>query len=247
MTTLDIQSLLASLPPQIREHIHRLEHVRQDFVANVSHELRTPLTVIHGYLEILLDEKNLDETHAKIFSQMHQQTIRMETLIENLLLLSRLESGEVEFLDEVDVVELLNTILHEAVVLSNESNHKIILKADKTISMKGHYDELRSLFSNLIFNAIKYTPANGTITVSWGQKNNKKYFSVQDTGIGIAAKDIPRLTERFYRVDPSRTRESGGTGLGLAIVKHILIRHHGQLQIESELGKGSKFTCIFPS
>ena len=244
---LDLQSLLTSLPKELREHVYHLEHVRQDFVANVSHELRTPLTVIHGYLELLLDEKNVDETHLKIFTQMHQQTIRMQTLIANLLLLSRLESSEAETrsLEMIDVVELFKTILHEATVLSGEAKHTIILNADKTLQLNGHYDELRSLFSNLIFNAIKYTPAKGTITISWYQKNKKKYFSVQDTGIGISKEHIPRLTERFYRVDPARSRESGGTGLGLAIVKHILIRQDGQLHIESELGKGSEFTCVF--
>ncbi len=243
----DLQSLLASLPKQIREHVHHLEHVRQDFVANVSHELRTPLTVIHGYLELLLEEKTLEKTHKKIFTQMQQQTMRMETLVENLLLLSRLESSDTETrsLEMINVADLLKTILQEATLLSNDAKHVIILNADETLQFKGHYDELRSLFSNLIFNAIRYTPAKGRITISWYQKNKKIYFSVADTGIGIAKKHIPRLTERFYRVDPARSRESGGTGLGLAIVKHILIRHGGQLEIESKLGKGSQFTCVF--
>lgn len=244
-----IQELLASLPEPVVNHIHHLERMRQDFVANVSHELRTPLTVIHGYIETLLDQ-DLDETQPwkKVFLQMHQQTLRMENLIEDLLLLSRLESQETEATDEkeIDVSALLETICNEARELSGESQHHIELHADKKLFLLGVHNELRSLFSNIIFNAVKYTPPKGHITVEWFSKNNQANFQVRDTGIGIASEHIPRLTERFYRVDPARSRASGGTGLGLAIAKHVLIRHEGELDIVSEQGKGSTFTCVFP-
>lgn len=244
-----VQDLLASLPEAVITHIQHLERMRQDFVANVSHELRTPLTVIHGYLDILLDQ-NLDDTKPwhKIFTQMHQQTLRMENLIEDLLLLSRLESHEAENAIEtkVAVSSLLETIWSEAKELSGDKQHLITLYTDEKLMLKGIEAELRSLFSNIIFNAVKYTPAKGTITIEWYLENGQAHFKVKDTGIGIAPEHIPRLTERFYRVDPARSRESGGTGLGLAIAKHVLIRHDGKLDVTSELGKGSTFTCIFP-
>ncbi|SRR5579883_2704282 len=244
----NIQEILASLPPQVVNHIQHLERMRQDFVANVSHELRTPLTVIHGYLETLLNQ-DLDETKQwkKIFLQMHQQTLRMENLVENLLLLSQLESHEENKIEkEIIVSDLLEIICNEAKELSNESNHQIKLYTDKNLILIGHEAELRSLFSNIIFNAIKYTPAHGRIDIYWHKQDKQGYFSVKDTGIGIASEHIPKLTERFYRVDPARSRDSGGTGLGLAIVKHVLLRHQSQLDIQSVLGKGSTFTCIFP-
>lgn len=242
------QDILSSLPPKIIAHIEHLETMRQDFVANVSHELRTPLTVIHGYLETLIDEENIDDLHKKIYIQMQQQTLRMENLVENLLLLSRLESHELENSKEqsVNINDLLTLITNEAKTLSGTANHQIILNCDTQLKLMGYPDELRSLFSNLIFNAVKYTPAQGKIIIEWHKKNNQAIFSVTDTGIGIAPDHLPRLTERFYRVDPARSRESGGTGLGLAIAKHILIRHNAELKIQSELGKGSTFTCLFP-
>lgn len=244
-----LQELLEQLPEQVVNHIQHLERMRQDFVANVSHELRTPLTVIHGYLELLI-EQDIDETKPwrKIFLQMQQQTLRMEHLIENLLLLSRLESQEEDIKSgkEIDIPRLLAVIVDEATELSGDLHHNIVLHADHHLQLLGHEDELRSLFSNIIFNAIKYTPASGTITINWYHQDNQAYFSVQDTGIGIAAEHIPRLTERFYRVDPARSRASGGTGLGLAIAKHVLLRHQAILEIHSELGKGSLFTCVFP-
>lgn len=246
---LTLKELLESLPPQVVSHIQHLERIRQDFVANVSHELRTPLTVIHGYLETLLDQEDLDSSRKKIFLQMHQQTLRMENLVENLLLLSRLEGHEIENKVEqsVDVCDMLNQICHEAQELSGEEQHSIQLNADAALFLKGCYEELRSLFSNIIFNAVKYTPPRGKIIIDWYQENKKAYFSVKDTGIGIAAEHIPRLTERFYRVDPARSRASGGTGLGLAIAKHVLFRHDTQLKIQSKSNKGSTFTCVFPS
>lgn len=244
-----IQEMMASLPEPVIHHIQHLERMRQDFVANVSHELRTPLTVIHGYLESLLSQEH-DETQPwnKIFTQMHQQTLRMENLIEDLLLLSRLENQEDEAIDtkKVDVPQLLQTLTQDAIEFSGDSKHLIQLEAEKELYLVGHEDELRSLFSNIIFNAVKYTPAHGIISIRWYPFENNIYFSVKDTGIGIASEHIPRLTERFYRVDAGRSRASGGTGLGLAIAKHVLIRHLGKLEVTSELGKGSTFTCIFP-
>jgi len=243
------EELMASLPEPVIHHIQHLERMRQDFVANVSHELRTPLTVIHGYIEALLLQ-DLDDTKPwrKIFMQMHQQTLRMETLIEDLLLLSRLECQEDEPLDmkTVPVATLLKSLYKEAKEYSGDAQHHITLQATKTLDIQGNTEELHSLFSNIIFNAVKYTPGKGKIAIRWYRENDQACFSVTDTGIGIAAKHIPRLTERFYRVDPGRSRASGGTGLGLAIAKHVLLRHQGALSIESELGKGSCFTCRFP-
>lgn len=245
----NIQELANSLPPAVVKHIEHLERMRQDFIANVSHELRTPLTVIHGYLEILIDRDSDDTQNLKkIFMQMQQQTMRMETLINDLLLLSRLESEEDENKNgrSVLVANLLTDICHDAQELSGESKHQITLHADTNLSLIGFEEELRSLFSNIIFNAVKYTPAGGDITIHWYQSEKSAIFKVSDTGIGIAPHHIPRLTERFYRVDPARSRASGGTGLGLAIAKHVLIRHHATLDISSELDKGSIFTCVFP-
>lgn len=180
---------------------------------------------------------------------MHQHSTRMVNIIEDLLLLSRLESEDFPA-DEYDicVADMLKTLRSEAKNISGDRNHKITLKANPDLLLTGADSELRSLFSNIIINAIKYTPANGSIVVSWGRdRKNQGIFKVTDTGIGIAKKYIPRLTERFYRVDKGRSRESGGTGLGLAIVKHVLLRHQGELTIESQVGKGSTFSCIFPA
>lgn len=249
----NMQKLLATLPDPVVKHIQHLERMRQDFVANVSHELRTPLTVIHGYLETLLDQHNYDTTSLqKIFLQMQQQTLRMENLIEDLLLLAHLEEHENEEIDnnskKIVVTDLLKTISNEAKELSGELNHHIQLKIENNLSLIGYEDELRSLFSNIVFNAVKYTPARGNITIEWyHDEKNRGIFKVIDTGIGMAKEHIPRITERFYRVDKARSRDSGGTGLGLAIAKHVLLRHHGELTIESEPGAGSTFTCIFPS
>lgn len=244
------EKIFDGLPQTVLSHIQTLERIRQDFVANVSHELRTPLTVIHGYLEILLDqvEKNPTKSQTKkIYQQMFQQTMRMQNLIADLLLLSSLESDEskIDFTDTVDIAKLLDMISEEAKALSHKK-HIIDISTDKKLNIMGNENELRALFSNIIFNAIKYTPAGGHISICWEKKNKSAVFKVIDTGIGIAAKDIPRITERFYRVDKARSRESGGTGLGLAIAKHVLIRHKGKLKISSQPGKGSAFSCSFP-
>ena len=240
---------MSLIPENIARHIQHLERIRRDFVANVSHELRTPLTVLHGYLELLLDKK-WDKEIKNIFTQMQHQTARMESLIEDLLLLSHLENQEEKKVEhkkanKIDIAKLLLAISEEAKALSS-GKHIFEFNFNKKLNLYGNEKELRSLFSNLIFNAVKYTPTSGKITVEWVEKNKKAYFSVSDTGIGIEAHHIPRLTERFYRVDPARSRASGGTGLGLAIVKHVLIRHGGTLKIKSKPGEGSVFTCIFP-
>lgn len=244
----DSEKLLGTLPKPILAHIQHLERMRQDFVANVSHELRTPLTVIHGYLEMLLQDER-KSAFKKIYLQMFAQTTRMQNLIADLLLLSSIESDELNpgAIQVVQVHKLLKIICEEAKALS-QNKHIIILRSDKNLTLKGNESELRTLFSNLIFNAVKYTPEGGKIEVNWkkiNQKNKKIIFEVRDTGIGIAKKHIPRLTERFYRVDKARSRESGGTGLGLAIVKHVLIRHKGELKVQSVVNKGSVFKCIF--
>lgn len=229
--------------------LHQLETVRRDFVANVSHEMRTPLTVVHGYLETMEDSR--DERlsgWAGIISQMHQQTTRMQRIVEELLLLSRLETQEErEGQEVVDVPLLLQDLREEARKLSGDAGHRITLEVDDGLSLFGSPSELDSAFSNLIFNAVRYTPAGGAIRIGWNQGDGGPRFTVADTGIGIAAEHLPRLTERFYRVDVGRSRKSGGTGLGLAIVKHVMTRHEGRLEIESEPGKGSLFSCCFPA
>lgn len=242
------KELFDNLPEPIASHIQHLERMRQDFVANVSHELRTPLTVIRGYLEALLEQSPKENTQfQKALAQMYQQSDRMQHVIEDLLLLADLEGGETEGKPEqlVAVSAMLKTICRDAEEFSASKNHQIHLKTDDTLKIKGIADELRSLFSNVIFNAVKYTPAEGRIYINWYHEGDQAILTVRDTGIGIAEKHIPRLTERFYRVDKARSRASGGTGLGLAIVKHVLIRHGGSLEIKSELGKGSVFSCIF--
>ncbi len=237
------------LPPEVKAYVENCERIRRDFVANVSHELRTPLTVIRGYLETLIDQAT-DETQPwkKIFAQMYQHSNRMECLIEDLLLLSHLESTaqETTSRETIAVAKLLSHLIVDAKEISGELEHSITLQADKHLCLLGTEDELKSLFSNLIINAVKYTPAYGHITVKWFAEQDQAVFEVSDTGIGIAEKYIPRLTERFYRVDKARSRERGGTGLGLAIVKHVLLRHQGELTITSKLSKGSVFSCKFP-
>lgn len=246
----EIEPLFANLPAPIKAHIEHLERVRSDFIANVSHELRTPLTVIHGYLEALLkDDLANKNILKKIFQQMFQHSVRMERIIDDLLLLSRLEDTEqtIEIKPHIDVAKILASLCADAKILSGNKKQHIILKANKKIFIDGHEDELKSLFDNIITNAIKYTPENGEIIIEWIAKNRAAIFKVTDNGIGIAKEHIPRITERFYRVDKARSRESGGTGLGLAIVKHVLANHHGKLEIQSEPGKGSIFTCHFPA
>ena len=229
-------------------HLQYLEQMRQDFVANVSHELRSPLTVIHGYLEVLLAQERNTSVNKPILQQMLLQSSRMNELIADLLLLSRLEADD--HLEgsktSINISALLLKIKEEAIALSGIRQHQFKLIVDPDLNLMGAEDELHSAFNNLVFNAINYTPASGEIEIIWTRKNNNKLLIVADKGIGIAKKHIPRLTERFYRVDKARSRKSGGTGLGLSIVKHVLLRHGGYLEIASQLGKGSVFTCVFP-
>ncbi len=229
--------------------LNQLETVRRDFVANVSHELRTPLTVVHGYLEPLAQDADPDLAQWRpVFEQMFQQTTRMQRIVEDLLLLARLENGdEAGSPEPVAVARLLEQIREEALTLSGDKAHRIELEADPQLALLGNAQELYSAFSNLVFNAVRYTPAGGEIRLAWHRTAESAEFSVRDTGIGIAPEHIPRLTERFYRVDVGRSRQSGGTGLGLAIVKHVLSRHQGRLFIESTPGEGSTFRCRFPA
>ncbi len=227
--------------------MHRLEAMRRDFVANVSHELRTPLAVMAGYLETLL-EGSLDAGQRQALEAMQQQTTRMKHLVEDLLTISRLETGELEELDApVDVPALLRSMLEQARRLSGEKQHELSLQADESLWLLGHERYLYSAFFNLVVNAVQYTPAGGRIELRWQRCDEGACFEVCDTGIGIPAQAIPRLTERFYRVDPGRSRAAGGTGLGLSIVKHVLIHHEGELQVDSTPGAGSTFRCVFPA
>jgi two-component system, OmpR family, phosphate regulon sensor histidine kinase PhoR len=227
--------------------IERLEIMRRDFIANVSHELRTPLTVVGGFLETLMDmDGAVPESTRSYFSMMSEQTSRMRRLIEDLLTLSQLESGVTATQDtEIDMNAQLKMLMHEAQGLSH-GRHQISLEADTHVWLSGAAEELHSALGNLVSNAIRYTPTGGEIKLIWRLRGEDAVFSVQDSGIGIEQKHIDRLTERFYRVDRSRSRETGGTGLGLSIVKHILTRHQAKLEIESVLDKGSTFSVVFP-
>ncbi len=228
--------------------IERLEEIRRDFVANVSHELRTPLTVISGFLETLLDvDEAPDDNWRRPLQQMQEQAWRMQRIVDDLLLLARMEGhGDKLRSEPVNVSQMLTALREDAVVLSATKGHRISLETDAGLWLRGNEDELRSAFSNLIYNAVQYTPAGGAITIRWCADGAGAHLTVQDSGAGIAPHHLPRLTERFYRVDIGRSRERGGTGLGLAIVKHALQRHDAQLTVTSELGKGSVFSCVFP-
>jgi len=229
--------------------IERMETMRRDFIANVSHELKTPLTVVAGFSEMIADDfDGYADTEIKHYlSLIREQTARMQRLIEDLLTLSALESGGPAANEErVDLAPMLRSILADAQALS-AGRHEITLSIEEPALMTGCANELRSAFSNLAGNAVRYTPAGGRIDLIWRTRQENGEFVVADNGIGIPAQHLPRLTERFYRVDRSRSRETGGTGLGLAIVKHVLTRHHATLEIESELGKGSRFTARFPA
>lgn len=229
--------------------LHRLEQMRRDFVANVSHELRTPLTVIGGYLETLLDS---DDVCASRWQQplrrMQQQSARMLHIIEDLLMLAKLETQtERPSLRPVAVPGMLAAIAEDGIALSGEAGHRIKAEVDAELWLLGNEQELRSAFSNLAFNAVRHTPAGSHIVLRWYADERGAHMEVVDDGDGIAPQHLPRLTERFYRVDRGRDREHGGTGLGLAIVKHVVIRHGGQMRIESRVGVGSTFACDFPA
>ncbi|MHB8404275.1 MAG: phosphate regulon sensor histidine kinase PhoR [Gammaproteobacteria bacterium] len=226
--------------------LHRLEAMRSEFVANASHELRSPLTVMRGYLDAMREDGRLRQMWGKPLDEMHHQTARMTAIVGDLLELSRLETELRQApYAPIDVAKLVQGIQDEALSLG-QGPASILLKVDAALFLLGAEHEIYSAFSNLVFNAMKYTPAEGSVTVTWAQENQGACFTVADTGIGIPATHIPRLTERFYRVDKSRHRDSGGTGLGLAIVKHVLQHHGAILAIDSEPGHGSRFSCRFP-
>jgi len=228
--------------------LHKLEQMRQDFVANVSHELRTPLTVINGYLETLSEKgKELGPTWEKALKQMLQVSNRMSLLVADLITLSRLETTDtVHGNKPVALKPLLKSVQSEALALSGERSHQITLECESPdLKLPGNEKELHSAFSNLVTNAVKYTPDGGKIAMRLWESHGQIFFSVRDNGPGFDRKHIPHLTQRFYRVEQSRNSSTGGTGLGLAIVKHVLLRHDGELQINSEMGVGSIFTCVF--
>ncbi|WP_432722316.1 phosphate regulon sensor histidine kinase PhoR [Jeongeupia wiesaeckerbachi] len=226
--------------------LDRIQTVHRDFIANVSHELRTPLTVVGGFIETMIDMPDVDAaTRNKHLELMYDQTQRMQRLVDDLLTLSRLENGMQMKEEEVDVPQLMRLLAVEAEGLS-QGRHTVAIGTIMPARLIGNHDELHSAFGNLVSNAIRYTPAGGTITLHWRIDNGQPVFAVQDTGIGIAPEHVPRLTERFYRVDRGRSRSTGGTGLGLAIVKHILQRHQAQMAIQSRLGQGSEFAVRFP-
>ncbi|HHX34284.1 MAG TPA: phosphate regulon sensor histidine kinase PhoR [Gammaproteobacteria bacterium] len=227
--------------------MQRLERMRQDFVANVSHELRTPLTVLSGYLETFSDHaESLPKQWQRGLTLMTEQSARMQHLVTELLTLSRLETSEFKAeAAPINIALLLAAIREDALALSNQQ-HQIILDVDKQLHLRGNINELRSAFSNLVFNAVKYTPAGSTIELRWYQEKDSAQLQVQDNGPGINSKHLRFLTQRFYRVDDSRSSHTGGTGLGLAIVKHVMLRHQGRLEISSSAQQGSRFTCHFP-
>lgn len=229
--------------------LYRLLTMRQDFIANVSHELRTPLTVVAGYLETMTDEDVSDVDIQLLAGKLVSPVHRMEALVGDLLLLTRLEASSPPSADEleaIDVQSLAQAVVREAEGLS-DGRHEFRLELASQTKIRGVSKELHSALMNLVANAVRYSPKGGVITVSYEQSDNGVHLAVSDNGMGIAPEHISRLTERFYRVDLAAARVRGGTGLGLAIVKHVLKRHNSTLSIQSELGRGSRFCCDFPS
>jgi len=224
----------------------RLEAVRRDFVANASHELRSPLTVISGYLETLGQDPALDADFAAPIAEMRRQAARMNAIVRDLLELSRLEETDERAGGEPLDVPALMALLRRDVLGRPVHPHEVRVRIDSHAALIGKESEIHSAFANLVDNAAKYTPPDGSLEMRWWSDREGGHFSVTDTGIGIPAEHLPRLTERFYRVDPGRSRATGGSGLGLAIVKHVLQRHGAELEIQSVPGKGSTFTCHFP-
>jgi len=226
----------------------KVNQIHSDFVANVSHELKTPLTVLRGYVEILQNMKESPTSFKKPLEQMNLQSIRMQLIVNDLLYLAKLEDNSgIQTQEHVNVTHVINTIIESVQPLIEDKRHKLELEIDHTLQIVGAQTELHSAFANLITNAIHYTPSKGFIKIKWSLQNEHAVFAVKDNGFGISARHIDRLTQRFYRVDTDRSRESGGTGLGLAIVKHVLQRHSSDLEIESSEGTGSEFKAIFPA
>jgi two-component system phosphate regulon sensor histidine kinase PhoR len=239
----DSQKLLLSRDVTQSE---RLETMRRDFVANVSHELRTPLTVLVGFLETVRELKLDPQRIRDYLGMMQEQSARMHRIIEDLLTLSMLESAPPPSAERVSTRPLLERLHADAQALSG-GRHRVSLMGAPAVDLLGSESELSSAFGNLVSNAIRYTPQDGEVRIIWRDAPEGSSFSVEDTGIGIAEEHVPRLTERFYRVDRSRSRETGGTGLGLAIVKHAVARHQAHLDVESKPGQGSRFTIRFPA
>ncbi|MGP4714607.1 MULTISPECIES: phosphate regulon sensor histidine kinase PhoR [unclassified Psychrobacter] len=244
MTAFDKDKLLMIYDVTRLQH---LEQMRRDFVANVSHELRTPLTVLMGYLENYSDQSDIPPKWQRGLELMTQQTARMNRIVNDLLLLSKIEIEETYELGYIDMTKLLTHVYDDAQAYNQDYGHTIHLQIDTYDGLYGSEMYLNSALSNLVINAIKYTPKGGNIEISWVKTSQGCQFSVTDNGIGIATSHIARLTERFYRVDSGRSRATGGTGLGLAIVKHVLHQYNTCLQIESELGIGSTFSATFAS
>ncbi len=239
----DKQKLVLS---QDVSQIEKTDSMRRDFVANVSHELKTPLTVLSGFLETVQELELNEADQKKYLDLMSVQTGRMKTLVEDLLTLAKLEGNpEPPVTQVVPMGVMLSRLQSDAQGLS-QGRHQIVVEQRSQKNILGDDLELYSAFGNLVSNAVRYTPDGGSITIRWADVGDEAIFSVIDTGPGIAEEHIPRLTERFYRVDRSRSRDTGGTGLGMAIVKHVISRHHGELKIESTLGVGSEFSLSFP-
>lgn len=228
-------------------HQLRLERMRHDFVANVSHELRTPVTVIAGFLESLREEDDeCTRRWGRTLELMHQQSERMSNLVEDLLMLSSLEHSDSLAEETVSVPDMLEALCSETESLAGLKGQQVSADVDRGVYLRANPRELDSAFKNLLVNAVRYTPPGGEVALRWWADAEGAHLSVKDTGIGIAEHHIPRITERFYRVEAARSRESGGTGLGLAIVKHVLLRHGARLEIRSRPGRGSTFLCHFP-
>lgn len=228
--------------------LRRVEKMRSDFVANVSHELKTPLTVVRGYVEMIQEDNDFSDHWSRSFDTIEEQVTRMDRLVQQLLILSRVEvNADIDIRAMVNVPEFINTLIDDASVLNKHKHHRLSFDIDPSLGLMGNESELKSAFSNLLVNAINYTPDGGDIKVSWQRVGDHCVYQVTDSGVGIRPEDIDRLTERFYRVDKSRSRDTGGTGLGLAIVKHVAQHHNAELLIQSTLHKGSTFSIEFPA
>lgn len=223
-----------------------VEQMRRDFVADVSHELRTPLTVLSGYLEnIYRNPDLLPDTWQRPLAAMTEQSARMGRIVEDLLLLARMEGGPQGDAEIVDVATIVALLERDAAELGGERRHEVVCEIDHSVQLTAVRQEIQTAFMNLVANAVRYTADGGRVTIRWYAANGA-CFEVEDTGDGIDEQDLPRLTERFFRVDKGRSRAEGGTGLGLSIVRHVLDRHEANLEIESTLGEGSLFRCRFP-
>lgn len=228
-------------------HEYQLASMHKDFVANASHELRSPLTVISGYLDTLADDDALEPSWRPPVLEMRRQAARMQTIIDDLLELSKLESKEDRLEDKpIDIAAMLR-LMHSQVMAQESHPRELSLRLESDAWLSGIENDIHSMAANLLSNAVKYTSPQGTVELRWWTDQHGGHLSVRDTGVGIAAEHLPRLTERFYRVDSGRSRELGGSGLGLAIVKHALQRHGGTLEVQSEEGRGSIFICHFPA